>query len=155
MRKLSKWMLTIVMFFMFAVGVLAQSPGISLKWTFATTNLDGSPLTDLAGAKVYYGTSSSNYTHVIDVPGGVPGESKTFRLTASEYNLLPGVLYYFNGTAYNTSGLESDFCDEVTRSFVIMEIPGIIISEKFKGEVWRKVYEVKDGIFQQRWELVE
>ncbi len=155
MFKCCKLMLTVVMFFMFAAGVLAQSPGISLEWTFATTNTDGTPLTDLSGVKIYYGTSSSNYTHKVDVPGGNPGETKTFRLTASEHNLLPGVVYYMTGTAYNKNGLESDFCEEITRSFVIMEMPGIIISENFSGEVWRKIYEVKDGVFHQRWELVE
>ncbi|HZX49313.1 MAG TPA: fibronectin type III domain-containing protein, partial [Nitrospirota bacterium] len=38
-----------------------------LTWDPPTTNSDGSPLTDLAGYKVYYGPTSGNYSAVIDV----------------------------------------------------------------------------------------
>jgi len=98
---------------MFAGAALAADDGwVEVSWTFATTNEDGSPLTDLAGAKVYYGTSSSNYVSVLDVPGGTPGGTSTARVTG----LKPGVTYFLNGTAYSTAGLESDFCDEVAKT---------------------------------------
>jgi hypothetical protein len=151
-----------VMAALLALGLLTgwaagstNEPGISVSWTFVTHNTNGTPVTNLAGAKVYYGTSSSNYTHVIDVPGGVPGQSKTFRLAASVHGLLPGVTYYLNGTAYNRAGLESDFCNEVAKSFHILDMPGITISETAAGEVWRRVIEVRDGVFRQRWKLVK
>jgi len=97
---------------MFAGAAMAADDGwVEVSWTFATTNEDGSPLTDLAGAKVYYGTSSSNYVSVLDVPGGTPGGTSTARVTG----LKPGVTYFLNGTAYNTAGLESDFCNEVAK----------------------------------------
>lgn len=79
---------------------------VELGWTLPTENMDGAPLTHLAGAKVYYGTASSNYTVVIDV-------GLTNRYTVTGLNA--GTTYYFNGTAYNTAGLESDFCNEVAR----------------------------------------
>ena len=84
---------------------------ITVTWTFATHNMDGTALTDLAGAKVYYGTASGEYGFVIDVPGGEPGETRSYTLTGLE----PGVAYYLNGTAYNSLGLESDFGGEVVR----------------------------------------
>lgn len=93
-------------------AIQVEAAEIPLSWTFASTNMNGTPLTDLAGAKVYYGTSSSNYISVIDVPGGEPGEIGTYTVS----NLTDGVTYYFNGTAYNTAGLESDFCDEISRN---------------------------------------
>ena len=34
-----------------------------------TQNTDGSALTDLAGMRVYYGTSASSLTQVLDLPG--------------------------------------------------------------------------------------
>ena len=84
---------------------------IVVAWTFATNNVDGTPLTDLAGARVYYGTASSNYTHVITVPGGQPGGAGRATVTG----LVEGVAYYLTGTAYNAAGLESDFCNEVRK----------------------------------------
>jgi hypothetical protein len=101
--------------FLFVFMVASVSYGtnstVTVTWRFPTLNTDNTPITDLAGAKVYYGFSSSNYIHVVDVPGGQPGETKSFTVS----NLIAGVIYYLNGTAYNVAGLESDFCDEVTK----------------------------------------
>jgi hypothetical protein len=94
-----------------AMGMVLYGADITVSWTFATTNVDGTPLTDLAGAKVYYGTSSSNYTVVVDVPGGVPGGNVSHKITG----LKAGTTYFINGTAYNTSGLESDFCTQISK----------------------------------------
>ena len=94
-----------------AMGMVLYGADITVSWTFATTNVDGTPLTDLAGAKVYYGTSSSNYTVVVDVPGGVPGGNVSHKITG----LKAGTTYFINGTAYNTSGLESDFCAQISK----------------------------------------
>jgi hypothetical protein len=68
-------------------------------------NTDGSSLTGLAGYKVYYGTSSGFYTTVIDA-GNV---------TAYTINNIASGTYYFAITAYDTSGNESDFSDEVVK----------------------------------------
>ena len=92
-----------------ALVLACRAAEVRVAWTFADRNTDGTPLTDLAGAKVYYGTASSNYTHVVDVPGGVPGSEGRATVTG----LAHGVAYYLNGTAYNAAGLESDFCNEV------------------------------------------
>jgi hypothetical protein len=59
---------------------------------------------DLSGYRIHYGTSSRNYTGVIDVGN---------QLTCTVTDLTPGETYYFAATAYNYSGLESDFSNEV------------------------------------------
>jgi hypothetical protein len=77
---------------------------VRVVWDMPTNNVDGSVLTDLAGAKIYYGLESSNYTTVIDV-----GFVTTYVIS----NLLEGVSYYVSCTAYNTSGIESGFSKEL------------------------------------------
>ena len=94
-----------------AMGMVLYGADITVTWTFATNNVDGSALTDLAGAKVYYGTASSNYTVIVNVPGGVPGGAGSKTITG----LKAGTTYFFNGTAYNVAGAESDFCEQVSK----------------------------------------
>jgi ABC-type glycerol-3-phosphate transport system substrate-binding protein len=43
----------------------SSSNSATLTWDAPTTNVDGTPLTDLAGYKVYYGTALGNYKVVI------------------------------------------------------------------------------------------
>ncbi len=59
---------------------------------------------DLVGYIVYVGTSSGNYDFYEDV-----GNQTTYPLT----DFMDGNDYYFVLTAYNTSGIESDFSNEV------------------------------------------
>ncbi len=59
---------------------------------------------DLAGYKVYYGTSSGDYINFVDV-----GLTTTYRLDS----LLEDVTFYIAITAYDLAGNESDFSDEV------------------------------------------
>ena len=58
---------------------------VTLSWIPPTTNADGTPLTDLAGYKIYFGVSSKNYTQNIDV-GNVT--SYTVTNLSSRYCLL-------------------------------------------------------------------
>ncbi len=83
------------------------SPGkfVTLSWDPPTTNADGTPLADLAGFRIYYGLASRNYSWVIDV-----GNVTTYKIE----NLSPNT-YYFAVTAYDTSGNESDYSNEVSK----------------------------------------
>ena len=73
----------------------------TLSWTPPTQNEDGSPLTNLRGFRVYYGTSSSNLGSMIEIPNaGVT--------TAVVENLSPAT-WYFGVKAYTTDGVESSF----------------------------------------------
>ena len=79
-----------------------------LTWDAPTKNLDGTDLKDLAGYKVYYGTSSGSYTTPIEV-----GKDVT---TYAVKTLSAGTTYYFTVTAYNEIGNESDYSNEVSKT---------------------------------------
>lgn len=70
---------------------------ITLAW-------DSNSEPDLAGYRLYIGLSSKNYTQVIDL-----GLTTQYKIT----NLSKGTVYFFSLTAYNRSGLESSFSNEV------------------------------------------
>lgn len=78
----------------------------TLTWDAPTTNEDGTPLNDLAGYNIYYGTSSGVYTTTI------PTENI---ITYTVGNLIPGI-YYFVVTAVDTSGNESNYSNEVNKA---------------------------------------
>ena len=84
------------------------SGSVTLSWQPPTENADGSPLTDLSGYNIYVGTVPSNYDYRevrLDNPG----------LTAYVIdNLEPGT-YYFAATAFNASGVESNFSGEIVK----------------------------------------
>ena len=79
----------------------------TITWIAPTTNIDGSPLTDLAGFKVYYGTTSGYYPQAIDV-----GAVTTYQVA----NLPAGATYYFVVTGYNQAGVESDHTVEGSKT---------------------------------------
>ena len=70
----------------------------------ATLKWDPNTEDDLAGYKVYYGNSSRNYKSFVDV-----GNQTSFILTG----LVSGETYYIAATAYNYSGEESTYSQEV------------------------------------------
>jgi hypothetical protein len=71
----------------------------SLSWTPPTQNTDGSALTNLAGYRIAYGTSSTALTQTIQIAN--PGLS-----SYTVNNLAPGT-YYFAVRAYSSAGSES------------------------------------------------
>jgi len=79
---------------------------VTITWTPPTANTDETLLTDLSGYIVYYGTASRNYTAAYDV-----GNITSYTIP----HLLPGT-YYISAKAYNTSGVESDFSNEIVRT---------------------------------------
>jgi hypothetical protein len=86
------------------VAGLAPAMDVRLAWSPPTHNIDGTPLTDLAGYKLYYGTASGQYSHCEDL-----GMLTNALITGlSEYQST-----YFTVTVYNSLGVESDFSEEV------------------------------------------
>ena len=73
----------------------------------ATLTWNPNTETDLAGYKVYVGTASGTYGAPIDV-----GNVTTFQVV----NLSQGQTYYFAVTAYDYSGNESGFSNEVSKT---------------------------------------
>jgi hypothetical protein len=76
---------------------------VVLAWDTPTLADDGSALNDLAGFKIYDGSSPGQYSAVTDV-----GDVTEF--TTDPY---PVGTYYFSVTAYDSSGNESTFSNEV------------------------------------------
>jgi len=77
---------------------------VTLSWSSPTNNVDGSPLTNLAGTMLHYGLSTGEYTDSVDV-GNVTN--------ATISGLLEGVTYYINGRPYNEQRIYGDFTTEV------------------------------------------
>ena len=71
----------------------------TLAWIAPTTNIDGTPLTTLAGYKVYYGTAPGVYTPIF------VGNVNSYQIVG----LANGQTYYFTVTAYDSYGNESDY----------------------------------------------
>ncbi|MFH0932827.1 MAG: fibronectin type III domain-containing protein, partial [Nitrospirota bacterium] len=108
--ELKKW--TIFLLYTLFIIVISLNASVAfasynatLSWKAPTTNADGTPLDDLAGYYVYYGTQSQNYDHKNKV-----GNVKTYTVA----NLADGDPYYCAVTAYDTSGNESKPSNEVS-----------------------------------------
>jgi len=104
------WSLLLLSLAAFSIDVMAIATGsATLSWAAPTQNSDGSPLLDLAGYKVYWGTSSGNYTNSVTLNGAG-------MTTYVVENLLSGTTYYFAVTSFNSDGLESDFSNEASKT---------------------------------------
>jgi Fibronectin type III domain len=100
-----------------APGATVEPAGqIRLSWERPTTKADGTPLTDIAGYKIYYGLASQTYDFTKTV-----GNQTTYAISGLE----PGRTYYFTVTAYDASGNESGFSNEVSVTVppTVSEIP--------------------------------
>jgi hypothetical protein len=89
------------------VGPPTGSSSVSLAWEVPTTYIDGTvPATGPVGFKVYYGTASRAYTHIVDVKD----------VSSCTINNLAHGTYYFAVTAYDSSGIESDYSAELIKN---------------------------------------
>lgn len=79
----------------------------TLNWTPPTQNEDGSALMDLAGYKIYWGTTPGQYTHSVKI------ENAGMSSYVVE-NLTPGT-YEFAATSFNMAGVESEYSNPATR----------------------------------------
>ncbi|MFZ5470007.1 MAG: hypothetical protein ACOZIN_11280 [Myxococcota bacterium] len=96
-----------------SVGVGVRRDGLgapttaTANWDPPTTSADGTPLTDLAGYKLYYGSTPGTYTNVIDI-----------RDPSATGYVVEGLTqgpWYFAVTAYDTSGNESGHSNEASK----------------------------------------
>jgi hypothetical protein len=83
----------------FSVLVSASTTGsATLSWTPPTANTDGTPVTNLGGYRIYYGTNSNSLNSQIQV-------SNAGLTSYTVGNLSPGT-YYFAVAAYTADGIE-------------------------------------------------
>lgn len=80
----------------------------TLSWTPPTRNIDGTPLTNLAGYRIHFGTSEGSY----------PSKLKITNPGITEYtveSLQNGITYFFVVTALNSLGAESPYSAVVSK----------------------------------------
>ena len=92
-----------------STGTSPTAKTVNLQWQAPTENSDGTPLTDLKGYKIHYGTASQTYSGEISVDNPT--------VTTFLVDSLGAGKYFFAVTAYNKSGTESSPSDEVTATF--------------------------------------
>jgi hypothetical protein len=95
----------------FDITVSGSAPSTGsavIDWVPPTENTNGSPLTDLAGVRIYYGTSATNLSHMVQI------SSKT----QTSYTLgdLTAGTWYFGGVSYTTTGTQSAMSRVVSMS---------------------------------------
>lgn len=77
----------------------ATTASATIDWVPPTKNTNGSPLTDLAGIRIYYGTSAANLTKMVQVASNTQTTTTISNLTAGTW--------YFGGVSYTTTGAQS------------------------------------------------
>jgi hypothetical protein len=86
----------------FSLAVVNPVPqgSATLSWSPPTSNVDGTPVTNLAGYRVKYGQQASNLSETLSVPS--PG------ITSVVIENLSAGTWYFAVSAYTTANIESD-----------------------------------------------
>jgi hypothetical protein len=93
----------------FNINVVAVASGSAmLSWTPPTVNTDGSPLTDLTGYRIYWGTQQGEYANSVAL--GTPG------LATYVVDQLTPATWHFVMTSVNGSGVESPRSNSVTKT---------------------------------------
>ncbi len=81
-----------------------------LSWTAPTERTDGSPVTDLAGFRVFFGKDKDSLVHIIQVNSPTQTSLLVEGLDVGKW--------YFAVTAFTTSGLESAKSQIVSKEFL-------------------------------------
>lgn len=110
-----KWLVGIAIILMSAIVVIALpfKNKTTLTWDVPVSNVDGSPITDLGGYKIYFSQVSGAYT---DADSRDVGNVTSINIQSTIGNLKG--TYCFVATAYDVVGNESDFSNEVCSNFV-------------------------------------
>ena len=90
-------------------GTTAPPPSAALSWSKPTQNADGTPLTNLAGYIVRYGTNVEALTEQIPVLSP--------NTTHLDIDNLPPGNWYFEVAAVNTADTESAFSSAASEVF--------------------------------------
>ncbi len=101
--------LIVGMLLLLICDIPAQAGLLNVALTAPTTNVDGTPLTDLASYRIYYATTStpcpgSTYQTVTS-PNSSPAQGDVMRSTIT--GLTTNSTYYVQATAVDSSGSES------------------------------------------------
>jgi hypothetical protein len=95
----------------FSITVSAPTTGTAtLRWTPPTQNEDGTRIENLAGYRVYYGTSTSNLNQVLTISGA--------SITSARIENLYPATWYFALKAYNAANVESSFSNIASKTII-------------------------------------
>ena len=83
-----------------------------------TMAINPNSTTDPAGYKLYWGKESGQYTSAQSLDLGARVRDVPFTVTIGE--IVPGNTYYFAATAYDASGNESEYSNEVSKTVPLM-----------------------------------
>lgn len=93
----------------FSIAVQQSSMGsATLHWQPPTMRTDGSPLTNLDGYRIRYGTAIGSYPNLVDVTNE--------GLTSAVVSNLPPATYYFVISAYDTNDAESAYAAPASKT---------------------------------------
>lgn len=93
----------------FAIAVTqVGEKSATLSWEAPTKNADGSALTNLAGYRIFYGTSRTSLTQSITI--------SSVGITAYVISNLNAGTYYFAIKSYNTAGVQSNLSGIVSKT---------------------------------------
>jgi hypothetical protein len=93
----------------FAVAVTQVGTySVTLSWSAPTQNSNGTALTNLAGYRIYYGTSASAMTQTVTI--------SSVGVTTHVLSNLNAQTYYFGVMAYNAAGVESKLSNVVSKT---------------------------------------
>ncbi len=109
---MKKLFLLVILFFCMTttLSALPTQPCTGLSWTAPTTNADGSPLTDLAGYRIYWSLTSGTF---IDADRHQLDTAVNILFTAMTGLTSPDNMY-FTVTAFDSAGNESGYSNIVT-----------------------------------------
>ena len=94
-----------------ALPCSAWAAQVTLTWDAPTKNVDNTPISYFEGQyRIYYGTSSGNYTNIVDWTDASATVVKTVTGLSNSAPL------YFVATAINTLGNESGYSNEVSKN---------------------------------------
>jgi len=88
----------------------SQPAVVTLSWTPPTENMDLTGLTDLAGYRIYYGTSRTELILLIEI-----GANLSTYVIENDQRILTGTRYYFGITAFNSANIESSISNIVNK----------------------------------------
>jgi Putative Ig domain len=93
----------------FSITVVGTASGsATLSWVPPTQNGDGSPLANLAGYRVYWGTTQGDYPNSVTLSNA--------GLTSYLVDQLVPATWYFVVTALNSNGVESPFSNVASKT---------------------------------------
>ncbi len=135
--------------FAVALGCLMLSLQIPL---FAASSVtlawDASPDANVTGYRIYYGAAPASYTNSITV-----GNITNTQIAS----LVEGMTYFFAATAFDASGLESDFSNETSYSVPATPVAPSIVSQPVNqtvvegGNVSFGVTATGSGLLSYQW----